>query len=84
MNDKEELAFKLAVAFYQKWRETIIETDEQWEAFAEDIGKYVVDADVDNCRLAHHLLIALTDTFNDLYNGGTKPLPTDYTGRTDI
>ena len=84
MNDKEELAFRLAIEFYAKWRENIIETDEQWSEFAEDIGKYVVDAYVDNCRLAHHLLIALTDTFNDLYHGGAKPVPENYFGRGDI
>lgn len=84
MNEKEEMAFRLAVAFYAKFRETILETDEQWDEFAEDIGKYVVEADVDNCRLAHHLLIALTDTFNDLYHGGAKPIPVGYLGRSDI
>ena len=84
MNEKEELAFKLAIAFYAKWRETIIETDKQWEEFAEDVGKFAVNADCDNCKLADHLLLALTGTFNDLYRGGAKPLPAGYSGRRDI
>ena len=52
MNEKEEKAFRLAIGFYQKWREGIIETDEQWGQFAEDVGKYVVEADCDHCMLA--------------------------------
>lgn len=84
MNDKEELAFKLAIAFYAKWREVIIETDEQWEELAEDGGKYAAGADVDNCILAGRLLIALMDTFNDLYHGGAKPVPANYFRRADI
>ena len=84
MNDKEELAFKLSVAFYQKWRETIIETEEQWSELAEDVGKYCVDSDVDNCILAGNLLKALMDTFNELYKDGAKPLPANYSGREDV
>ena len=84
MNDKEERAFRLAIVFYQKWRETILETDEQWDAFAEDVGKYAAEADVNNCILAENLLYALTKTFSVLYHGGAKPLPTNYAGRSDI
>ena len=84
MNEKEENAFKLAVAFYAKWREDILETEEQWSAFAEDVGKYVADADCDHCPLAWRLIGALLDTFNDLYKDGMKPIPANYFGRADI
>ena len=84
MTEKEEKDFRLEIGFYQKWREGIIETDEQWGQFAVDVGKYVVEADCDHCMLAWHLLEALLDSFNDLYKGGMKPIPANYFGRADI
>ena len=84
MNEKEENAFRLAIAFYQKWREVIIETEEQWSQFAVDVGRFITDADCSNCRLAWHLLCGLLDTFNDLYKGGLMPTPANYFGRNDI
>ena len=37
MNDREKESFQIVFRFYEKWREQIIETDEQWNAFAEDV-----------------------------------------------
>lgn len=84
MNEKEEKAFKLAYAFFQKWRETVLEKEEQWEEFVEDVGKFALDADIMHCPLAAHLLVAITDTFNDLYKNGMKPMPAGYFGREDL
>jgi hypothetical protein len=84
MNDKERAAFSLAFSFYEKWREKPIETDEQWSAFAEDVGRYVREADCSNCRLAWHLLEGVLNTFNDLYKDGKVPLPANYFGREDL
>ena len=84
MNELEEKAFRLAIAFYSKWRETIMETDEQWAEFAEDVGKYAIDADIDHNPLGARLLVAMTDTFNDLYRNGMKPMPSNYFGRDDM
>lgn len=84
MNDKEEKAFQLAYQFYQKWRGTVIETEEQWEAFANEVGALGVLMDIDHNPLGWRLLTALTETFNDLYQGGAKPLPAGYFGRDDL
>ena len=84
MNEKEQNAFRVAVEFYAKWRETVIERDEQWQEFAADVGLFSRDADVDNCPLAWHLLTAVLETFNDLYRNGTKPMPSGYFGRDGI
>ena len=84
MNDKERTAFSLAFSFYEKWREKPIETDAQWSTFAEDVGRYVRDADCSNCRLAWHLLEGVLATFNDLYKDGKVPLPANYFGREDL
>lgn len=84
MNDKERTAFSLAFSFYEKWREKPIETDEQWSAFAEDVGRYFREADCSNCRLAWHLLEGVLATFNDLYKDGKVPLPANYFGREDL
>lgn len=84
MNEQEERAFRLAIAFFQKWRETVIETDEQWTALADDVHRYVVESDSDHCMLARHLIEAVMDTLNDLYKDGRKPMPANYFGRDDI
>ena len=84
MNENEEKAFRMAIAFYGKWRGTILETEEQWQQFAEDVGRFAREADIDHNPLGMHLLVAMTDTFNDLYRNGMKPLPANYFGREDL
>ena len=84
MNENEEMAFRKAYEFYQKWRETVIETDEQWKQLADDVGIFAVALDVDHNPLAGHLLTAILDTLNDLYRGGMKPMPAGYFGRDDL
>lgn len=81
MNEKERNAFRLAVEFYTKWRETVIESDAQWLDFAADVGRLAKEADVDNCLLAGHLLTAIVETFNDMYSYGRKPMPAGFFGR---
>lgn len=84
MNDQEENAFRLVYMFYKKWRETIIETQEQWDQFAEDVGQLGRDLDIDHNQLGWHLMEAALETFNDLYKYGMKPMPAGYFGRDDL
>lgn len=84
MNDKEENSFRLIYNFYQKWRDTIIETDEQWADFATEVGAMGVLLDIDHNPLGWHLMNAVLDTFNDLYKDGAKPMPANYFGRDDF
>lgn len=84
MNENEEKAFRAAYGFYSKWRETVIETAEQWQELADDVGLFAKKADTDHCPLAGHLLVAILDTLNDLYSGGMKPMPAGYFGRDDL
>ena len=84
MNEKEEKAFREVYSFYRKWRETIIETDEQWLAFGEEIGRLAVLLDSDHCALALRLIDAVISTFSDLYRDGRKPMPENYFGRDDL
>lgn len=82
MNENEENAFRLVYGFMQKWRETIIETDEQWDRFARDVGEICVGNHENT--LLWRLMTAVLDHFSDLYRDGMKPLPADYFGRDDI
>lgn len=84
MNEHEEKAFKKAYEFYQYWRETVIETDEQWSQLADDVRMFSMDMDIDHNPLAAHLLTAVLDTLNDLYKNGMKPMPAGYFGRDDL
>ena len=84
MNENEMKAFRMAIKVYSKWRETVIETDEQWRELSADVGLYVSATDVDHNPLAGHLLVAILDTINDLYKGGMKPMPAGYFGRDDL
>ena len=84
MNENEMKAFRMAIKVYSKWRETVIETDEQWRELAADVGLYVAATDVDYNPLAGHLITAILETINDLYKGGMKPMPAGYFGRDDL
>ena len=84
MNEIEERAFRTAYMLYSKWRETIFETDEQWQTLAEDVGTFAKEQDVDNNQLAWHLINAILETMNDLYKNGMKPMPANYFGRDDL
>lgn len=84
MNENEEKTFQIAYQFFAKWRETVIETDEQWNEYAQDMTGMAVAMDIANNPLGLHMLTAIGDTFNDLYRGGMKPMPANYFGRDDI
>ena len=80
MNENEENAFRVVYEFCKKWRETVIETDEQWKQLAEDVGGI---GRQDN-PLMFRLLTAVLDYLNDLYMDGMKPMPAGYFGRDDL
>jgi len=82
MNSMEENAFKIAYSFYQKWRETVIETDEQWLAWAQDWKDAF--APVFHTPIGEKLAFAVYDAFSAMYKDGMKPMPADYFGRDDI
>ena len=84
MNENEKKAFAAAFDFYQRWRETIIETDEQWEQLTDDYEQVFRETDADHCQLALRLLYAVMDAIGDLYSGGMKPVPANYFGRDDL
>ena len=84
MNEKEKESFRFAFEFYDKWRAVIIETQEQWEEFARDVGRLNDDMDTDHNPLGARLMMAVVETFNDLYRGGMKPVPAGYFGRDDL
>ena len=84
MNDMEERSFRIALQFYRKWREVIIETDEQWNLFAQDAIKALADIDIEHNKLGERLMDAVIMAINDLYRDGMKPLPAGYLGRDDM
>ena len=83
MSEKEEAAFRTVFGFYARWRDTVIETDEQWTELADDFGRTCEALDTDNNPLGWYLLTAVMETINDLYKGGMKPMPAGYFGRDD-
>ena len=82
VNDQEENAFRLVYMFCKKWRETVIETEEQWDELAGDVGQ-ICGGNPDN-PLLWKLLSAVLDYFTDLYKDGMKPMPEGYLGRDDL
>ena len=84
MNETESGIFRKIIAFYDKWRNEIIETDEQWNRFADDVGILGRDPEINGNPLGWNLVTAVLETFNTLYNGGMKPLPANYFGRDDM
>ena len=84
MNEKDAKSWQICCDFYRKWRETVIETDEQWGQFSEDVGRLGQALDIDNNPLGFRLMCAVLETFNDLYKDGMKPMPANYFGRDDL
>ena len=84
MNELETKAFRLVYNFYAKWRDIMIETQAQWDQFAEDVGQLGRDLDIDHNPLGWRLMIAALDYINDLYQNGMKPMPAGYFGRDDF
>ena len=84
MNENEEKAFQIVFGFYKKWRETIIETDEQWVEFARDAGRAAMEMDFEHNPLGARLLDGAMMAINDLYKNGMKPVPVGYLGRDDM
>ena len=82
MNENEGNAFRVVYAFCSKWRDTVIETQEQWSQLAEDVGE--ICRSNENNPLLWKLLMAVMDYFTDLYRDGTKPMPAGYLGRDDL
>lgn len=84
MTEREAQTWKRCIDFYMKWRAVIIETEEQWQAFAAESGQLALDLDVDHNPLGQHLYLGILDTFSDLYRNGMKPVPANYFGRDDL
>ena len=82
MNEAEENAFRAVYEFYKKWRETVIETQEQWDEFAGDVG--VLCRENGSNPVGPHLITAVLNAFNDMYLHGMKPIPAGYFGRDDL
>ena len=84
MSEAERESIRRAIGFYMKWREGIIETDEDWDRFAKESGKLVQNLSKCYSRIGLHLFDAVMTTFNDLYQSGRKPVPANYFGRDDL
>ena len=84
MNELEERSFRTVLMFYRKWRETIIETDEQWIQFGREAGKMAMELDFEHNPLGARLIDAVMMSIGDLYKNGMKPLPAGYLGRDDM
>jgi len=81
MNEQETADFRAVIEFYARWRSEILETDEQWLAFADDVKKTSVTVDK---NLGWKLLLAAVDAISELYKNGRKPMPAGYFGRDDL
>ena len=84
MNEMENKAFRLVYAFLEKWRVTVIDTDEQWQQLGADVGQLGRDLDIDHNQLGFNMMEAALDYLNFLYQDGMKPMPAGYFGRDDI
>ena len=84
MSENEERTFRIVFNFYRKWRDVIIEKDEQWVEFAREAGEMGIALDFEHNPLGARLMDAVMMAINDLYKNGMKPMPAGYFGRDDI
>ena len=84
MNDYEQDAFRLCYEFYAKWREEILETEDQWKAFADALGELAAKIGEHWTPIGQHLFDAVIDGISDLYMDGRKPMPAGYFGKDEF
>lgn len=84
MTDNEQKAFRMVFQFCEKWRDTVMETDDQWLAFGKEAGGMSKQFSMEGNTLGFKLLTAALEWFNELYLGDKKPAKAGYFGRDDL
>ena len=79
MPEEDKQIFREVYELYDKWRGTLIQTQEQWLTITAEF--YALIQRFQNSRLALHLVTGVMDHFDEMYLNGNKPTMPSYLGR---
>ena len=82
MPEEDKKIFQEVYELYDKWRGTLMETDDQWLMITAEF--YALIRNHPNNRFAIHLVTGIMDHFDELYRNGNRPPMPSYLGREDL
>lgn len=82
MPEEDKQIFREVYELYDKWRGTLIQTQEQWLTITAEF--YALIQRFQNSRLALHLVTGVMDHFDEMYRNSNKPTMPSYLGREDL
>ena len=82
MPEEDKQIFREAYELYDKWRGTLMETDEQWLTITAEFYQFIQRHT--ESRLAIHLATGIMDHFDEMYRNGNRPKMPSYLGREDL
>ena len=84
MTEQDKALFREIYAVYDKYRGRTMSVDDDFAECMTEICSIGVKYDWGNNPLANHLVMAIIDTFNDLYKDGKTPVEPSFFGRGDL
>ncbi len=82
MPEEDKQIFREVYELYDKWRGTLIQTQDQWLLITAEF--YALVQKFQNSRLALHLVTGVMDHFDEMYRNGNIPTMPSYLGREDL
>ena len=82
MPEEDKQIFREVYELYDKWRGTLMETEEQWMTITAEF--YTVIQRHPGNRLAIHLATGIMEHFDEMYRNGNKPKMPSFIGREDL
>ena len=84
MTDKEREIFRDFYKVYEKYRDHLLETDDDWKRFATDVCTLGAKHDWEHNPLASNLAMCVLDTFNEMYKDHQHPEIAGFFDRGDL
>lgn len=82
MPEEDKQIFRDAYELYDKWRGTLIQTEDQWLMITAEFYQFIQSHQ--NSRLAFHLATGIMDHFDEMYRNGNRPKMPSFIGREDL
>lgn len=82
MPEEDKQIFREVYELYDKWRGTLMETEDQWLMITAEFHALVVKHP--ESRLALHLVTGIMDHFDEMYRNGNRPKMQSFIGREDL
>lgn len=84
MTEKERKIFQDFYKVYDKYRDRVLESDDDWKEFVTEVCALGVKHGWETDPLANHMAMCILDTFNDMYKDHQQPAPVGFFDRGDL